>query len=92
MNFIKDLFKKDEGIIVPPAPQSLDEVKKKIAADELKAKVTRLNNMSREKGTLFCYKCGKVSGLYKLNLKKRFVKDTNTGKPLKIYVCNYCEG
>lgn len=77
---------------MPPAPQSIDEMKKKTAEKELKDKVAKLNKMARDCGTLYCYRCGKVSGLYKLNLKKMIINHPTTNVPMKIYVCNYCEG
>ncbi len=84
-------FKKKEEVIVPPKQQSVEEIKIELAEKQLKKKVIELNELMIKKGSLFCSQCKKSSGLYKLNLKKRYTKNPATNKTVKYYICNYCE-
>lgn len=95
MNWIKNLFVKEKITEQEPTKElSKEEVEANQKEIEQRKKietVRRLNDDNRSKGSLCCYKCGRSSGLYKINLRKKIVIDIRTKKPVKRYICNYCQ-
>lgn len=83
LNWLLGLFKSKES----PAPPVKIEIKP-TAEKTAEQKLMEKNKKMNENGYIYCHKCGRSTGLYRMSMHKRII--VKGKKKIKVYFCGGC--